>query len=50
MYLQQSLGGGGGHLKKDFFTLAEVVITLGIIDIVAALTLPTLIQTMQTKS
>ncbi len=33
-----------GHLKKVAFTLAEVLITLGIIGIVAAMTMPTLIQ------
>ena len=31
-------------MKKIAFTLAEVLITLGIIGIVAAMTLPTLIQ------
>lgn len=31
-------------MKKNAFTLAEVLITLGIIGVVAALTLPTLIQ------
>ncbi len=30
--------------KKNAFTLAEVLITLGIIGVVAAMTLPTLIQ------
>ncbi len=48
MNRQQSLGGGArgfSPLKgKNSFTLAEVLITLGIIGIVAALTLPTLIQ------
>ena len=34
---------------KSAFTLAEVLITLGIIGIVAALTLPTLIQNIQDK-
>ena len=33
--------------KKAAFTLAEVLITLGIIGVVAALTLPTLIQNHQ---
>ena len=32
------------------FTLAEVLITLGVIGVVAALTLPTLISTMHTKA
>ena len=31
-------------MKKEAFTLAEVLITLGIIGVVAAMTLPTLIQ------
>ena len=35
--------------KKSAFTLAEVLITLGIIGIVAALTLPTLIEKHQKK-
>ena len=35
--------------KKSAFTLAEVLITLGIIGVVAALTLPTLIQNNQKK-
>ena len=33
-----------GNNKKFAFTLAEVLITLGIIGVVAAMTLPTLIQ------
>ena len=36
-------------LKRAAFTLAEVLITLGIIGVVAALTLPTLIQNNQKK-
>ncbi len=36
--------------KRNAFTLAEVLITLGIIGIVAAMTLPTLIQKYQDKS
>lgn len=36
-------------LSKKAFTLAEVLITLGIIGVVAALTLPTLIQTNKNK-
>ncbi len=35
--------------KKNAFTLAEVLITLGIIGIVAAMTLPTLVQKQQEK-
>ena len=38
----------GGH--KHGFTLAEVLITLGIIGVVAAMTLPTLIQKHQKKT
>lgn len=33
--------------KKNGFTLAEVLITLGIIGVVAALTMPTLIANIQ---
>lgn len=33
-----------GRFSKSAFTLAEVLITLGIIGIVAAMTLPALIQ------
>ena len=36
--------------RKFAFTLAEVLITLGIIGVVAALTIPTLINNYQTKS
>jgi prepilin-type N-terminal cleavage/methylation domain-containing protein len=39
----------GAGTKKAAFTLAEVLITLGIIGIVAAMTLPTLIQNYQKK-
>lgn len=35
---------------KKAFTLAEVLITLGIIGVVAAITLPTLIANYQKKS
>ena len=38
---------GGGKVNRTAFTLAEVLITLGIIGVVAALTLPTLIQNYQ---
>ena len=36
-------------LKKSAFTLAEVLITLGIIGVVAALTIPSLIQKYEEK-
>ncbi len=39
----------GGNMKKNAFTLAEVLITLGIIGVVAAMTLPALIQKQQEK-
>lgn len=35
--------------KKSAFTLAEILITLGVIGIVAAITIPTLIQKYQVK-
>ena len=35
--------------KKNAFTLAEVLITLGIIGVIAAMTLPTLVQKQQEK-
>ena len=38
-----------GDVMKKGFTLAEVLITLGIIGIVAALTIPTLIQNYQKR-
>ena len=38
-----------GLSRKSAFTLAEVLITLGIIGVVASLTLPTLIQKQQEK-
>ena len=37
------------HVKKAAFTLAEVLITLGIIGVVAAMTIPTLISNYQKK-
>ena len=37
-------------LKKAAFTLAEVLITLGIIGVVAAMTMPSLIQNYQEKA
>ncbi len=39
-----------GATRKAAFTLAEVLITLGIIGVVAAMTLPTLIQNYQDKA
>ncbi len=36
-------------MKKDGFTLAEVLITLGIIGVVAAITIPTLVANYQKK-
>ena len=48
------LGEGGTQcrvrVKKAAFTLAEVLITLAIIGIVAVLTIPTLVQNFQTRS
>ena len=41
---------GGCAPRKAAFTLAEVLITLGIIGVVAAMTLPTLIQNYQDKA
>lgn len=44
------------NIKKDFkhskigFTLAEVLVTLGIIGIVASLTMPTLVANQQKKT
>ena len=38
------------YIRKAAFTLAEVLITLGIIGVVAALTIPSLIQKYQMKS
>ena len=37
------------HAKRAAFTLAEVLITLGIIGVVAAMTIPTLINNFQAK-
>ena len=39
----------GSVLKKTGFTLAEVLITLGIIGVVAAMTLPAVITNVQKK-
>lgn len=42
------LNNPGGFMKKGF-TLAEVLITLGIIGVVAAMTMPSLIQNYRKK-
>lgn len=42
-------GGGGQHNFKLAFTLAEVLITLGIIGIVAAITLPAVVNNVQDR-
>ena len=42
-------GRKGSQAKKEGFTLAEVLITLGIIGVVAAMTLPTLNQAINNK-
>ncbi len=44
--------GGGGNLAAPYkgFTLAEVLVTLGIIGVVSAMTVPTLMQNYQRKS
>ena len=47
--LKNKWGGGATQLNLSAFTLAEVLITLGIIGIVAAMTLPTLIQKHNTQ-
>ncbi len=46
LYESRTFGGGGASLA---FTLAEVLITLGIIGIVAALTIPTLVNKYKIK-
>lgn len=49
--LALSLGEGKlAHQKTKGFTLAEVLITLGIIGVVAAMTIPTLIANAQKHS
>ena len=42
------MNNSGGFMKKGF-TLAEVLITLGIIGVVAAMTMPSLIQNYRKK-
>ncbi len=45
LIMNENVGGGGGNPSSlRGFTLAEVLITLGIIGVVAALTMPPLIQ------
>ena len=48
--IKNSIYNGGFMKKKNAFTLAEVLITLGIIGIVAAMTMPTLIQKNNEKA
>lgn len=45
----QPVGGGGGAEPQLAFTLAEVLITLGVIGIVCAITIPTLISNNQKR-
>ena len=47
---EEELSGGGNPVKRDGFTLAEVLVTLGIIGVVSAMTVPTLMQNYQRKS
>ncbi len=47
IYEKNQLCRGGGTLKAPAFTLAEVLVTLGIIGVVAAMTMPVLIQNHQ---
>ena len=48
--LTQVSVGEGNNIKKAAFTLAEVLITLGIIGVVAAMTIPNLISSYQKKA
>ncbi len=48
-YPPRKLDVARGEVKKVAFTLAEVLITLGIIGVVAAMTIPTLMQNYQKK-
>ncbi len=41
---------GGGAINRAAFTLAEVLVTLGIIGVVSAMTVPTLMQNYQRQS
>lgn len=49
MYLKSLERGCMFKIKMSAFTLAEVLITLGIIGIVAAMTIPTLITNHQKR-
>lgn len=49
-YSLQLRGGGSLAAPKPAFTLAEVLVTLGIIGVVSAMTVPTLMQNYQRKS
>lgn len=49
MLKQEIVSNGGKMKKRNAFTLAEVLITLGIIGIVAAMTLPTLVANHRNK-
>ena len=44
------MGGGNSVAPKFAFTLAEVLVTLGIIGVVSAMTVPTLMQNHQRKT
>ena len=44
------LWGGVEHSPRAGFTLAEVLITLGIVGVVAAMTIPTLVANYQERS
>ena len=48
----RSTRGGGNHLSScgKAFTLAEVLVTLGIIGVVSAMTVPSLMQNHQKKT
>lgn len=47
---RRAVGGGAIAQAKLGFTLAEVLVTLGIIGVVSAMTVPTLVQNYQRKS
>lgn len=46
-FVKNCNGGGGTHSLAPAFTLAEVLVTLGIIGVVSAMTLPTLVKNHQ---